>query len=247
MTLHCLGSSSSGNLYIFEAEDSALLVEAGIKFDKVVKALDFNTNKICGCVISHSHSDHSGRAVEFASKGIDIYTSKETIDEIKNTDRYIYRFNAIESGKLGTIGPWTIKPFDLIHDVKCFGYMIKHDEMGLAVFVTDTQYAVQKFPGVNHLIVEANYSGDIMDRNITSGRLSLMLGDRVAKSHMSLETAKELIKINNSPSLQTVVLTHLSDGNSNEREFKRQVEEYVGRPCYVADYGMKIEIGKTPF
>ena len=46
MKLKCLGSGSSGNCYILENDSEALIIEAGIPFMTVKKALDFNINKI---------------------------------------------------------------------------------------------------------------------------------------------------------------------------------------------------------
>lgn len=55
MKLHVLGSSSSGNCYLFQSEKTGevLAVEAGVKFNKVKKVLDFNLNSIVGCIVSH--------------------------------------------------------------------------------------------------------------------------------------------------------------------------------------------------
>lgn len=55
MKLKVLGSSSKGNSYILEAENEALILEAGINFNEVKKALDFNISKIRGVCISHEH------------------------------------------------------------------------------------------------------------------------------------------------------------------------------------------------
>lgn len=55
MYLKCLGSSSSGNCYILENENEALIIEAGINLSEVKKALNFNISKIRGVLISHEH------------------------------------------------------------------------------------------------------------------------------------------------------------------------------------------------
>ncbi len=55
MRLIVLGSSSSGNCYILENENEALILEAGIPFLEVKKKLDFNIMKIVGVLVSHSH------------------------------------------------------------------------------------------------------------------------------------------------------------------------------------------------
>ncbi len=55
MNLICLGSSSSGNCYLLENETECLILECGIKFAEIKKALDFNVSKIQGVVVSHQH------------------------------------------------------------------------------------------------------------------------------------------------------------------------------------------------
>ncbi len=39
--------------------NEALIIEAGIRFQEVKKALDFNLRKVVGCVVTHAHNDHA--------------------------------------------------------------------------------------------------------------------------------------------------------------------------------------------
>ncbi|MEB3374489.1 hypothetical protein SFC43_18645 [Bacteroides sp. CR5/BHMF/2] len=48
MKLIVLGSSSSGNCYILDNGTESLIIEAGIRFQEVKKALDFNLRKVVG-------------------------------------------------------------------------------------------------------------------------------------------------------------------------------------------------------
>ena len=59
MKLKILGSSSSGNCYILDNGNEALIIEAGIKLLDVKKALGWNIRKVVGCLITHQHNDHS--------------------------------------------------------------------------------------------------------------------------------------------------------------------------------------------
>ena len=68
MELKILGSSSSGNCYILENEKEALIIEAGIRFIEVKKALNFNMRKVVGCLISHQHNDHAKYAKNIQQK-----------------------------------------------------------------------------------------------------------------------------------------------------------------------------------
>lgn len=53
MKLKIIGSGSSGNCYILESDTEALIIEAGLPFLEVKKALNFNVRKIVGVVASH--------------------------------------------------------------------------------------------------------------------------------------------------------------------------------------------------
>lgn len=229
MKLICLGSSSSGNGYILKSESGAcLLIEAGVPLMEVKKALDFNLSGIAGCVVSHSHGDHSGYIKEYISAGLTVCN-----EYIENRP-----FNLDE---------FRIMAFPVIHDVPCHGFLIQHPESGLIVFITDTHYSPFKFPGVSHWLVEANYDQEILDNNILNGRIPQVVRNRIMKSHMSLQTCKELLEANDLTPAKNIVLLHLSDGNSNASAFKSEVEGLTGKPVFIADKGLKIDLNIKPF
>lgn len=55
MFLKVIGSSSHGNSYILESKTGSLLLECGIQFKKIQKAVNFDLSKLRGCLISHEH------------------------------------------------------------------------------------------------------------------------------------------------------------------------------------------------
>ena len=70
MELKVLGSSSAGNCYILDNGKEALILEAGIAFPKVKKALGFNLRKVAGCLITHQHNDHAKYIRNMVDSGI---------------------------------------------------------------------------------------------------------------------------------------------------------------------------------
>lgn len=67
MKLKVLGSSSSGNCYLIEVSNvEKLVLDAGINFKEVQKALNFNLKGIQGVLITHEHMDHLKYAPNFA-------------------------------------------------------------------------------------------------------------------------------------------------------------------------------------
>ena len=59
MKLKVLGSSSSGNCYLIEANNNEkLILDAGVNFKIVQKELNFNFNGIEGVLVTHEHMDN---------------------------------------------------------------------------------------------------------------------------------------------------------------------------------------------
>jgi len=228
MKLHVLGSSSTGNGYILEGETSALIIEAGVPFMEVKKALNFNLSKIAGCIVSHRHGDHSKYIKEYSFAVFHITAYFEGVESIK-------------------AGDFFIKPFPVVHDVPCYGFLIGHREMGTTVFLTDTQYSPFKFQGVMHWLIECNFDQEILDDNIINGRIPALVRNRVMASHMSLQTLKELLKANDLTSTKNIVLLHLSNGNSNAVQFKKDIEGLTGKPVSIADKGLTMELNINAF
>lgn len=72
MELIVLGSNSQGNCYLLVGRDEVLIIEAGIKFAEVKKALNYDISKIVGCLISHEHNDHAGYYMEYLRFGFPV-------------------------------------------------------------------------------------------------------------------------------------------------------------------------------
>lgn len=52
-TLKVLGSSSKGNCYILECQGESLIIELGVKFNEILKGIDYKWNKVVGALCSH--------------------------------------------------------------------------------------------------------------------------------------------------------------------------------------------------
>ena len=226
MELKVLGSGSTGNCYILQNESEALIIEAGLPFFEVKKALNFNVLKIVGVVASHSHGDHAQYIKEYEKAGIAVYKPYE-----ENDWAHVRKF-----------GNFSIRPFDLVHDVPCFGFYVSHSEMGNLIYVSDTEYVKYRFKNINHMLVEVNYSDDLLDIHAENR-------EHVIRGHMSLKTALEFISTNDNPALRNVVLIHISDKNGNPVEFQRKVQNVLkhGAEAHAASKGLEINMSLLPF
>lgn len=246
MRLIVLGSNSLGNCYILENENEALIIEAGIKFQEVKKALDYNIGKIVGCVVSHEHNDHAGRYMEFLGFGFPVL-SPEAVYRHKGNSVMPPFAKIVETGNGYKVGNFKIIPFELKHDVPSFGYQIDHPDVGRVVFLTDTFFCEYTFDHVTTWLIESNYADDILDKNIASGHAPSSMRPRLLNSHMELETTKGILMVNDLSNTLNIVLIHLSDGNSDEERFVREIKELTGKLVYAANKGMVIDISRVPY
>ena len=57
MLLKCVNTGSqNGNCYILENDTEALILDAGVRYKDVLKALDYNISKVTATLLSHEHS-----------------------------------------------------------------------------------------------------------------------------------------------------------------------------------------------
>lgn len=242
MKLHVIGSSSKGNSYALEAENEILLLEAGCHISEVKKAINWQIGNVIGCIVTHRHGDHIGRIRDYCNAGIPIYTNDETTQFIKEV--YVEKVMDIPEFQKFSIGGFTVQPFYLPHNgVPNFGYLIEHDKMGKLLFITDMEYCRYNFGaiGINHLLVEANYDMELVDRNIPNYEHKL-------QGHCSIQTACGIILANRTPELRTVTLCHLGQF-SDVDDFRRQAAEAAGA-CVsvgVAEAGRVFDVGLMPF
>ena len=179
--------------------------------------------------------------------GINVYASEKTHEASGSLMNH--RACIVKSNSFVQIGNFKIMAFDVRHDAADpLGFLINHSETGNVLFLTDTYYVPYTFRNLHNIIVEANYSKEIIEKKRSLGYLPQFLNDRIIKSHMSLETCKELLQANDLTQVNNIVLIHLSDGNSDALHFQTEIKNLTGKTVHIADAGVIIDsFNKTPF
>ncbi|OHT44461.1 MBL fold metallo-hydrolase [Flavobacterium tructae] len=246
MKLKVISTGSIGNAYILENENEALLIECGVNIMDIKKALNFDFSKVVGCLLSHEHQDHAKSFDEVMGLGITTYTGAKT-SQFLNPDNF-HRSMTIASKENVRIGSFKVMAFDVQHDAaEPLGFLIDHPDCGKVLFLTDTNYCKYTFPGLNNIIIEANFSKEIIDRKFGADSGKEFLRNRILRSHFSLENCKDMLAANDLSAVNNIVLIHLSDSNSNEKQFVKEVYELTGKNVTAAKKGLEIEFNKTPF
>lgn len=186
-----------------------------------------------------SHSDHANKDTikKVIQYGIPIYSNEET----RVMDK---RLITMKKGRKTSIGGFKIQPILLFHNCMNFGYVIEHEEFGKLVFCTDTCRIPYRFKNVNHFMVEANYSYDLLIDHMYDNVYS----QSASENHMEINDTIEMLKENYSSSLQNVVLIHLSNGNSDANEFVKKTKEELGfNNIFVAEKNFVLPLQKEEF
>ena len=244
--LKILASGSAGNCYLLESDTECLVLECGIPFKGVKKTLDFNVGKIVGVLVTHEHLDHAKYAKEYIKAGIPVGMSQGTANAL-HLDSMIIR-----SGYWYKFGGFNVTVFRTEHDcAEPIGFLIEHSEMGKLLFITDSSFVRLNFKklAINHILIEANYSEAIINEWLSKGLVDQARVNRTFKTHMSIETCKEFVRVNKTPNLDNVILLHLSDGNSNASGFRQTIQEVVGDNVRVtvADRGVEVKLDLFPW
>lgn len=245
MKLHILGSNSFGNCYVLETISEALIIEAGVRMANVKKAVKWQLNKVVGAVVTHSHRDHSGNVTEMVASGV-LVLALDDVFKAHNIEGKPFT-KSIVPNKGYKVGNFRIFTLQVKHDVPCLGFVISHPDMGKLLFITDTITLDVCVPGLNHIMIEANYADDIVEENIASGAMPEAMRPRLLNSHMEIEQTKAILAENDLSQVENIILIHLSDGNSNEERFIREVQQLTGKPVYAADAGMTIDLSIQPY
>ena len=228
MDIKVIASGSSGNAYLIGDGHTRLLLDAGIPFKRIQIGCGFRTSSIDGCLVTHRHGDHAAAVPKLLQRGITVYSNAD----VAGLYLGVQSVDALREFRIGT---FHVLPFGAEHDVPCYGYQVASEETGeRLVYITDSAYIRYTFTGLTHLMIEANYAEDIMLGNVRDDKIPFPLAERVAGTHMSIETLLDLLRSNDMSKVRQIYLLHLSDNNSDAEAFKKMVQQETGAEVYIA-------------
>lgn len=221
MMFTALASSSAGNAYIVDDQETRILLECGVSHRKLKQLSGFSLSQFAACLVSHEHKDHAKAVQELIKDGMTIYMSEGTADALE-TDCV----STIADMEQFNIGSLDIVPFATFHDAQePLGFLIKSRVDGdVLAFATDTVNLRYKFPGLNILAIEANYDKDILSR---CEKMPEKVRHRITNAHMEIDTLCDYLRTLDLSTCREIHLLHLSDATSHEGHFINKVSHCV--------------------
>lgn len=225
MKIKTIASGSSGNCYYIEYENQILLLDAGIPIKDIKIGIDFRIADVVGCLVSHSHLDHSLSADKLEKMGI-----------------RIFRPYTIEDKKIlkTRIGSFNITSFDVPHNgTENRGFLINVGGKKI-MYCSDFEYIPYTFRDmqISTMLIECNYQQTMIDEQNEHIR-HMWLG------HAELYTTADFIKQNTTGKLENVILCHASQsGHLSKPVAVTTIKEIVpdNVNVYMAEKGLEVEI-----
>ena len=204
MELYVVGSGSSGNCYLIQRDNGKYIaLDCGCKWKDVMVGCDWSPIDIDFALVTHSHGDHSSHQRDFERYGIETYG----VNDLKS--KSIFKKGDVE-----------VIPFEVPHDVECYGYLIRVDGRTI-VYMTDFGYCRYTFKSwnVSTWLIACNY--DTIPDSEEEKYAHVVMG------HSSLATVKDILAINKCDAMKNVILCHTSiDADTNR--MVTEIQDIVG-------------------
>ena len=234
MILTTLSSSSKGNMHVLSNGVTSILLDCGIKFNRVFEYL--YPMKLDGVILTHEHGDHVGGCKSLAqNRIIPFYGTKETLDEVNipGFDKY-----AVEPLKTFSIVSFNIVAFEVHHDaVHPVNYLIKDNLSGAQLlYITDTGNLDDiEINDVDYILIECNFDEEWYQKEELSDAEKIkkkrLLGD---KGHLSIQKTIEFLKRTINHNTKKIILCHISHGFDGYQEFEKRVQKELNFENVVA-------------
>lgn len=215
--LTCYGASSHGNCYLLSNNDTTIMLDCGVKH--IENKVD--VSKIDGILLTHVHGDHTNGIKTLKNYyNKQYYGNKETISMLPVTDNCKH---IIEEQEKFDIGSFTIVGFELVHDARCFGFLIKDNISGCKlIYATDTSnISFCKFKDLDYIICESNYSYEWLENKEELDYKDRRLYD----THLPIEDTIEFLLNNININTKQIILTHISSSCNDYMEMQRKVKK----------------------
>lgn len=216
MRIVSLGSGSSGNGFLLDTGEVAVLIDCGVAVRPCQSAIrDYGVaDRMAGIVVSHEHIDHV-RSIPSITRKLDIplITTYGTHGALRTT----LRLDRRSSGERFNDSALEITFFGVSHDAaEPCGFVAEHDGTRVAVF-TDLGYVTQAIldalASVDIIVLEANYDRQMLQNGPYPWHLKRRI--QGPTGHLGNDDCATALVASVSDRTRSIWLAHLSDKNND--------------------------------
>jgi phosphoribosyl 1,2-cyclic phosphodiesterase len=239
-----LASGSRGNSTLVEADNTRLLIDAGLsgkETQRRLAQLNLSCDDLDAILVTHEHHDHVGGIGPLARRHqLPVYVDSRTCLAMTQlgTIPHCREFNAGDSFELRNL---LISSFSTTHDaINPVGFTIDSRE-GKVGYATDlgiaTRLIADRLQQCRVLVLEANHD----EQMLIDGAYPWALKQRIRSrhGHLSNEQACLLLDDIGWPGLEALFLAHLSEENNCTRLVSSLFQQFVQDK----DYQTQIIVG----
>lgn len=234
-----LGSGSRGNcIVVFDSRGKSIIIDLGVKFKNVLKALDYDISGCVGALVSHIHCDHAKYIDDCIGHGIPVYANKDVCSKHP-------KCNVIESIHVGDFDGFKVMTFDVGHSVENNAFIVDTYDGIRLLYVTDAQNIQYTVKRVNYAIIECNHEYEYMVDNVLD---SVMDIKSQFYNHLGLDGCIDYLWSIYSYMLQGVILWHMSSENIDQNKAREKVVSEIGfKNVEIARPGLVMNLVKEEF
>ena len=222
-----IASGSSGNCTVLTCGSATILLDAGIKFSAIQRALDFKNPT--AVLITHEHSDHAQKSTikEFLKRGVEILMTRGTAKALELEPRHNLCYCSPNNTEI--VEGLFINCSPVQHDAEEPVSFIINNGVDEVAYITDTGWLELGRPTVTKLLIEANFACDAL----TESRINRKQINRIFENHLSIEQVVGVLETADMPRLREIWLMHISRRHGDGEEFRRRVEAVVPKSVEV--------------
>lgn len=214
-----LGSGSSGNALVVEADGTRVMMDCGFPIAETrlrLERVGLAPADLAGILVTHEHDDHMGGVARFAKRfGVPVYLTRGTAQWLP-PDFPAVLVRMIEPHAPFAVEALQVDPFPVPHDARePVQYAFSDGDARLGV-VTDlgcvTQHVVDKLTRCTALVVECNHDLDLLMEGPYPPSLKQRVSGRFG--HLDNLGARRLVEALDRGRLRHLIAAHLSKQNN---------------------------------
>lgn len=227
--INVIASGSKGNCTAVTFGKVTILLDAGIGFDRIQRALNFKNPT--AVFITHEHGDHAKLSTiqELLKRGVDVYMTKGTAEALKLKSSH--RLHLIEVGVRYQMEDYINKSrykfyaTRTIHDAAEPVMYSFWDCHNVVRYIVDSGEIPLQIMPADYLLIEANF----LETELQNADIDSTQKERIFKNHLSAEKVLKWLKkdlIITKP--REIHLLHISKRHGNGEIFRQMVQAEVG-------------------